>query len=929
MVRRVFIGWDAPALPAAAAELVNRYQSDNALDLARVLVVAPGQRAGRRLVELLVDAAARQGLVLTPPDVITESALPERLYEQQKPLAPPLIRRLAWTKAVQELKCNPGHALVPHPAQEADYFRWVRLGEMLGRIQVELAAAGHDVESVVREAEALPGFADQARWAAVRAAQDAYHATLAELGLGDENTARLAAVQKQEVNCDFDIILLGTVDLNAVSVKMLAQVADRVTTFVVAPQAEASRFDEFGRLDTGAWQAAPVPIRDDQVLYADDPAGQASAAIEWLAGLDGHFANEDVVIGIPDPAVVPPLRRQLAAAGVRVRWVEGRTLANTAPYRLLAAVAEHATGRRYEAFAALVRHPDVAAWLAADGTPIDLTALDNFYRENLPTRVRETNLPAIPAVRPVFERIGKWLKAAAGARPLRDWADTFTGVLGTVYAGRDALDLSREADRVLHAALERMLDALDALRHVPPGLDRSFAASDAFTVAFEGIAKETVPPAADPGAVELLGWLELPLDDAPAVLVTTFNDGHVPTAAGADPFVPDALRARLGLEHNARRYARDAYAATVLARSKQRFACVVARRNANKDLLAPSRLLFSGPDAEVIARADHWVRGSGAGTSFAPLAPDRPSPFAVPRPVRGARRHGPFDVTEFRTYLACKYRYYLRHVRKLSALSDDSRELDGGAFGKLLHEVLQAWGADPEWRDCGDAGLLADHLTRRLMLLAGERFGDGWPAVRLQLAQAARRLKGFAQCQAGLIADGWRITYTESSRRILKTDFAVGAGQTVTLRGRIDRIDYHAGRNIVRVLDYKAADVAVAPEKTHRKQDRWIDLQLPLYRHLWRNAVSKEQAPEDAAVELAYFQIPRAWGAVEVAVASNWDDAVLAAADETARQVIAGILAEEFWPPITPAPDYFEDYAAICLDGRQAPPVTDEDDDDA
>jgi hypothetical protein len=87
--------------------------------------------------------------------------------------------------------------------------------------------------------------------------------------------------------------------------------------------------------------------------------------------------------------------------------------------------------------------------------------------------------------------------------------------------------------------------------------------------------------------------------------------------------------------------------------------------------------------------------------------------------------------------------------------------------------------------------------------------------------------------------------------------------------------------------------------------------------------------PQDAAVELAYFQIPRAWGAVEVAVASSWDDTVLAEADDTARRVIAGILAEEFWQPTTPAPDFFEDFAAICLDGQQAPSVTEEDDEDS
>jgi hypothetical protein len=163
--------------------------------------------------------------------------------------------------------------------------------------------------------------------------------------------------------------------------------------------------------------------------------------------------------------------------------------------------------------------------------------------------------------------------------------------------------------------------------------------------------------------------------------------------------------------------------------------------------------------------------------------------------------------------------------------------------------------------------------------------------------------------------------YVESNGPWLKATFPTVPPESVTLRGRIDRIDYHAGKNIVRILDYKTSDKAVPPDKTHRKHNEWIDLQLPLYRHLWRSAVPHELVPEPAAVELAYFQIPREWDAAEVVVADGW---VLAEADEVARGVIAGILAEDFWPPQVPAPDYSEDFAAICLDGLEAPPLTDD-----
>ena len=54
-------------------------------------------------------------------------------------------------------------------------------------------------------------------------------------------------------------------------------------------------------------------------------------------------------------------------------------------------------------------------------------------------------------------------------------------------------------------------------------------------------------PLSDPAAIEMFGWLELPLHTAPAMIVTSFNEGFVPTSVNADMFLPNRLRRRLGL----------------------------------------------------------------------------------------------------------------------------------------------------------------------------------------------------------------------------------------------------------------------------------------------------------------------------------------------------------------------------------------------
>jgi RecB family exonuclease len=52
-------------------------------------------------------------------------------------------------------------------------------------------------------------------------------------------------------------------------------------------------------------------------------------------------------------------------------------------------------------------------------------------------------------------------------------------------------------------------------------------------------------------------------------------------------------------------------------------------------------------------------------------------------------------VTEFRDYLACPYRYYLRHYLQLQTVETTAEELDPATFGTLLHEVLGAFAVGP------------------------------------------------------------------------------------------------------------------------------------------------------------------------------------------------------------------------------------------
>jgi ATP-dependent helicase/nuclease subunit B len=117
------------------------------------------------------------------------------------------------------------------------------------------------------------------------------------------------------------------------------------------------------------------------------------------------------------------------------------------------------------------------------------------------------------------------------------------------------------------------------------------------------------------------------------------------------------------------------------------------------------------------------------------------------------------------------------------------------------------------------------------------------------------------------------------------------------------------------VLDYTTADRGAGPQRAHRRGDEWVDLQLPLYRHLVRELKRSLRVAADAPIDLGYVVLPLDLKCVGLALA-EWDDAMLLSADIKAFEVIRGLREERFWPPTSPPPDFCDDVAVICQDRR-------------
>jgi RecB family exonuclease len=507
---------------------------------------------------------------------------------------------------------------------------------------------------------------------------------------------------------------------------------------------------------------------------------------------------------------------------------------------------------------------------------------------------------------------------SGGRRPLERWCEPILNLLVQVF-GKVARDVRNPADRCVLTACRQLCDVLGDDQRIPAELMPEVSAGEALGLVLQQAAGERIAPLPDPKAIELLGWLELPLDDAPALVVVAVNEGIVPSSLNADLFLPNHLRRVLGIEDNARRYARDAYAMSVICGSRERLRVIAGRRTSEGDPLVPSRLLFACDRPTMARRASaYFASVSSEESGRTPHAPregvrhaerdEYGSSLEVPRPRPLAEPVTSMRVTEFRDYLACPYRYYLRHRLRLERLADDAEELDGLGFGSLIHEVLRRFGGGP-LAAATDTREIGGFLSQSLNEVLGECYGPKpLPAIRVQAEQLRARLAAFADWQAGWAAAGWRIEHVEWQPEEGQARLMVD-GRPMFLRGRIDRVDVHPSEGRRVIFDYKSSNQPDSPEKTHRRQGQWVDLQLPLYRHL------AAALGLDGPVGLAYIALPKDIRQVGPLWA-EWTEADLADADAAAAEVVRKVRAEQFWPPASPPPAFFDDLAAICQDNQ-------------
>ncbi|MEZ6134295.1 MAG: UvrD-helicase domain-containing protein [Pirellulaceae bacterium] len=907
---RIFLGWDRPVLTAVVERLLQEFADTSTWDLRDLLIVLPGGVARRRLSELLALAAQREHKILYPPQIVTVGSLPENLYVAKFPFASDLVQNLAWVHALHHTTAADLQQLVPVPPPKSAAAQWLELAKILSGVHRELASDQLNFQKV---AQALgPAHPETPRWTALANIQRLYLEELDRLELWDIQTARLCALDFKEPTTQKQIIVVACVDLNRTQCGFLEAVREHMQIWVAAPASKRDMFDRFGCLVSEVWKDQQLDLPPESLLVGNAPSDQAELTAACLAEL-GPVHVREVTLGVPDSTLVPELQHHLTLAGVKTRFGAGIHLTRTEPAMLLARIGRFVDGRSYADFASLIRHPAFENLLQTHKVDVPenwLSLIDDYCQAVLPKTIGTfINHEADGAK--TFELITKtltqWLgKLTARPQPVSHWVQPLLNVLSFAYE-KLLCDLDSDSDGPLYLAATQVSAAIVALRDIPVELEPKMTVAELIDWLLRNMSAKLVPAPSNVSAVEMLGWLELALDNTPNLVVTGIHDGVVPESVNADAFLPNQLRRSLGIMDNARRYARDMYSLHVMLHSRQHIRFVVGKTDASGDPLVPSRLLMACDLRDLPSRVLHLVQEDH--TDTLPEVERRwkksakPSSLIVPRPaVVDPPRH--VTVTAFRDYLKCPYRFYLRHILKLRDEDDSDLELDAPKFGVLLHDTLQQLGTSPVGMST-DAEEVRDFLITHLQLIAEKMFGPAPPAaVLIQIEQAELRLEAFARHQAARAADGWQIRFVEQGVDY-KDRVLVGNEEQLHLIGRIDRIDFQPATGQWAIWDYKTSDTAKAPVAVHWSRTKgWQDLQLPMYLPIAKKLGVTGQPT------LGYIALPKQAADTGFYLA-EFSQLQLKEAAAIGDEIASKIAQGEFWPEkLEPLP--YDDFSRIC-----------------
>lgn len=888
MLQRKFLGYDSPFLP-----LLTEYLLANCEDLAETLIITPTSQSGRILRESLAAAAN----ALLAPTVSTPGAL---LHMEDPTIAPLWLEKIAWIETLGAISSTAWEELsglfpIP-PASTEDLRDWsVSLATEITSLRATLQDHLHNLFSASKFLANTP---EAERWNDLAALETKVEKLLFKWGYISRSAALRADFKLPDGYAE--IILAGITEMPPCLATALEKYEGKITCLIAAPETEAPQFSDLG-MPTEAWATRQFS-HNAQIEIVADPAQQALAAIGAVSRIGA--GSGEMAVGSADEQTGSELARQLSENG----WPAFHpAAAQPLPslVRWLVTWKDWLGNASSRNLATLLALPESAALIGGFRAQklLNLNSLRDKHPIADPKALAEiahSNHPELAqAISTLMLDRTKFL-----SKPFPE------AILGHLSTLKPASETSEKLLSHIHEFLETAGSIFEKI-------DRS----NNFWLQVL-IAELPAPPPQPPAdrVIDIQGWLELLYEPGAHLVICGMNETFVPAKSGGEPWLSENIRKALGLNSETDRHARDAYLlhAMLEMRAKSGSAHLICGKNGTGgETYLPSRLLLQVPRAELIPAVKNLFREIEPPESNLVWTRD----FKWETHATSPRER--ISVTAIKDYLACPFRFYLKHVVRMNTPEPARREMNSRDFGSITHFVLECWGADLDARQLSDVEKLSKYFDAKLEEVIRTDFGNQPPlAIRIQAEAIRQRLRWFARQQAAIRADGWEITEVERKIAIESNGMVIS--------GKIDRIDRHRKTGQLRVIDYKTGKVGDI-EKEHRQKITartvvpehfpedgptfqsaidakgkpfdafWKNLQLPLYA-LAENIGNGIPIP-------AYIHLGQTEDNVRLTSWDTFSEDDLESAKACADWITQNLGQNIFWPPAKKV--QYDDYAIL------------------
>lgn len=890
--RRVFLGWEKPALKNAAETILSLAEHKQTtpsgaveLDLSTTIAVVPTRRARRVLLSSLVNATESADVHcqwFSPPRILTPSealgALLPPTREGHREITP-IERSLLWREVLASSSSQVRYTLF----SRADIsLRMIdNASRQIAMLAEEISAADTTFDQTLQmiKHEAPPQHVE--RWLAATSLANDYNDLLRRNNLVDpqapasDRTDTIPTFTRAYLVCVCEMVPRLRHSIERIDVAFIP--------LLFAPIHHAEGFDLLGCLCKEYWIQRNIPLSSSSLVRATDVRSQAHQAVGCLLSC-GAKTTSDVAVGVIDTGFTMPLVREAELCStVPVRSATGSTLRSGPVGQLIFALSILSRTKLCSDMLVFLNQHSTRHWLANEldaycgehringaSTHRCLAEIRRVVSARLPRTVDallqwsdDLSLPSQYLLRRTVDVVSHFL-----VQSLTISSDTYNAIyklIDTLYKDSSTTDATS------------LLTMIQPMRNLPSPLDTASLPHETLQhlLTHMGIDADSKPASID--AVEAIGWLELWLDPSDHAVILGAHERSLPSMTRSHPWLHDSLCERLGLASRDQRRARDIYLITSLVSSKSSVKIILGITDSAGEPVLPSPLLFHTDENTAVANA-HMALDQHPNISLFEhrLRPGDTCHFDTTYPTHFTLPDS-IPITSFRTYIRSPHEFFVRYVLRLSETPAVHPEMDSAAFGTFVHRVLQSFG-NSDVRHSSSENEIREYLIEALAVATRAQFGSNpRSSVRLQLRSAHHILMLFAAWQAQWRDSGWMVCDTEYR----ESHAHLRAGNTeVTLSGTIDRVDIHETTGQISIIDYKTSEKPASVERAHRNADGWIDLQLPLYRHLLDTTHRSTIAPNMMYVNLSEAH------ATELPSVAQWDQSQLEEADTVAVALV-------------------------------------------